>query len=178
MTTLAIIFSCLFFAAAIALLPVKQLFAPACAFVGLLLLSFAKTAAGYPLLPINSTIIIGWLSMTVVVMAATLLQPLPVRESRHGMAYIIIGALVGMCVGLLGYTFVSQVSMLYGIMIVATVLGIFFGFMFYTNTPEGRPLGIASGNFFRYLLAKGFPVAITVMQIGVVLVLLIAVNNL
>lgn len=31
-----------------------------------------------------------------------------------------------------------------------------------------------AGNFFKYLLAKGFPTAITIMQIGVVLVIVIA----
>ena len=112
--------------------------------------------------------------MTVVVTTATLLQPVAVRKTRRGMGYIIVGALAGMSVGILGYTVASQVSMLYGIMIAATVAGTFLGFLLYTNTPEGRAINVASGNFFRYLLAKGFPTAITVMQIGVALVLTIA----
>lgn len=174
MTVTVIIISCILFVAALALLPLRMLAAPACAFMGLMTLSFAKSADSYPLVPVNGTILIGWLCMTVVVTTATLLQPVAVRNTRRGMGYIIVGALAGMSVGLLGYTVASQVSMLYGIMIAATVAGTFLGFLLYTNTPEGRAINVASGNFFRYLLAKGFPTAITVMQIGVALVLTIA----
>lgn len=174
MTVTVIIISCILFAASLALLPLRMLAAPACAFMGLMTLSFAKSADGYPLVPVNGTILIGWLCMTVVVTTATLLQPVAVRNTRRGMGYIIVGALAGMSVGILGYTVASQVSMLYGIMIAATVAGTFLGFLLYTNTPEGRAINVASGNFFRYLLAKGFPTAITVMQIGVALVLTIA----
>ncbi len=174
MTVTVIIISCILFAASLALLPLRMLAAPACAFMGLMTLSFAKSADGYPLVPVNGTILIGWLCMTVVVTTATLLQPVAVRNTRRGMGYIIVGALAGMSVGILGYTVASQVSMLYGIMIAATEAGTFLGFLLYTNTPEGRAINVASGNFFRYLLAKGFPTAITVMQIGVALVLTIA----
>ena len=90
---------------------------------------------------------------------------------------MMIGALVGLAVGLLGFTVSSNISLLYSIMILAVIAGIFLGFLLYTQTPSGRPVGPGSGNFFRYLLAKGFPTAITVMQIGVVLVLIIALNN-
>lgn len=177
MTALAITISCLLFAAALALLPKRLILAPTCAFVALTVLSFANTSKGYPLLPINNTILVGWLCMTIVVMTATLLQPLTLRRSSRGMGYIITGSVAGMAIGLLGTTFASQVSLLYGIMIVATVAGTFFGFLLYTNTPEGRPVAPGTGHFFKYLLAKGFPTAITVMQIGVVLVLLIAMYN-
>lgn len=160
--------------AAIVLLPMRILIAPACAFLGMFFLSFARSANGYPLVPVNGTILIGWLCMTVVVIIATLLQPLPVRNTSRGMGYMTVGALVGMAVGLLGFTVSYQINMLYGLMIVATVVGTFLGFLLYTNTPDGRAVGIRTGNFFHYLLAKGFPTAITVMQIGVVLVIVIA----
>lgn len=174
MSTFIIIISILLFVAAIILLPLRLLVAPVCSYVGMLLLSFARTPQGYPMVPINGTILIGWLCMTVVVMIATLLQPVPVRNTTRGMGYVTLGAIVGMAVGLLAFTVTYQLNMLYGLMIVATVAGTFFGFLLYTNTPDGRAVGIKSGNFFRYLLAKGFPTAITVMQIGVVLVIVIA----
>lgn len=177
MTVMLIILSCVCFAAALALLPLRLLVAPAFSFIGLMLLSLSGSD-GFPILPINTTIITGWLAMTLVVMLATLLQPLPVRTQRRGMGYIETGAVAGMCVGLLGFTFSSSLALLYGIMIISTVAGIFFGFLLYTNTPDGKPVGLQSGNFFRYLLAKGFPTAITVMQLGIVLVLLLAVNHL
>lgn len=177
MTVLAITFSCLSFVAALALLPRHLSLAPVAAFIGLAVIGFASDSSGYPLLPVNTTILICWLCMTIVVATATMLQPVPLRRASRGMGYIMTGAIAGMAIGLLGFSFASHVSMLYAIMVVATAAGTFFGFLIYTNTPQGRPVGIGSGNFFKYLLAKGFPTAITVMQLGVVLVLLIAINN-
>lgn len=177
MTALFITISSLLFIASVWLLFRWQLAAPAAAYAGLVMASFATAAGNVPLVPLNYTILSGWLCMTVVVMAATVLQPLPLRRSRRGVGYMTVGAVTGMSVGLLGFSFASMVSMLYGIMIVATAAGTFLGFLLYSKTPEGSPLGIGSGQFFKYLLAKGFPTAITVMQIGVVLVLIIATRH-
>ena len=177
MTATIIVLSCVLWAAALAVLPFRQILAPVLSFLGLLTLSFATNDAGFPLLPVNNVILVGWLCMTTVVTLATLMQPAPVLSQTRGMGYILAGAIVGLAVGLLGFTVSSSVSMLYGIMIVGVVVEIFFGFLLYTNTPAGRPVNITSGFFFKYLLAKGFPTAITVMQIGVVLVLLIAIHN-
>ncbi len=165
------------FIVAFALVSRRILLSPAAAYLALLTLSFAKDGNGYPLVPINSTILFGWLCMTLVVMVATILQPAPLRLTGKGTGYILVGALAGMAVGLLAFSFTTTVSMLYSIMIAATVAGCFFGFLLYTNTPEGRPVSIGSGHFFKYLLAKGFPIAITVMQAGVAAVILIAVNR-
>jgi len=177
MTTFMIILSCLLFAAALVALPRRIILAPALAYLGLVTISFA-TRNGYPLLPVNGAILIGWFCMTVVITLAIILQPLPVRNQSRGMGYIMTGALAGLAVGLLGFTTTASVTLLYSLMIVAVIAGIFFGFLLYTRTPDGRPVAMGSGNFFRYLLAKGFPTAITVMQGGVVLVLLIAINQL
>ena len=166
MTATIIVLSCVLWVAALAVLPFRQILAPVLSFLGLLTLSFATNDAGFPLLPVNNVILVGWLCMTTVVTLATLMQPAPVLSQTRGMGYI-----------LLGFTVSSSVSMLYGIMIVGVVVGIFFGFLLYTNTPAGRPVNITSGFFFKYLLAKVLPTAITVMQIGVVLVLLIAIHN-
>lgn len=174
MSTFIIITSVMLFVAAILLLPFRLLIAPACSYLGLLSLSFARTAQGYPLVPLNGTILTGWLFMAIVVTLATLMQPVPVRNTTRGMGYITVGSLVGMVVGLLAFTVSYRLNMLYGMMIVATAAGTFLGFLLYTNTPGGRAIDVRSGNFFRYLLAKGFPAAITVMQIGVALVIVIA----
>lgn len=175
MSLFLIILSCFLWLCAIVALFRYSLIAPLLSFLGLLSISFAKEG-GYNLLPINSVMITGWLCMTMVVMLATLMQPVVVRRESRGIGYMIVGAFTGLAVGLLGYSVTANLSMLYGIMIVAVVVGIFFGFLLYTRTPEGKALSIASGNFFRYILAKGFPVAITVMQIGIVLVLALALN--
>lgn len=176
MNVTPLVFSCILYALALVLLRFRLIAAPACSFLALLVMSFFKSADGYQVLPINSSIIFGWLCITVLVTVATWLQPRAVRETSKGIIYISAGAIVGMAVGLLGFTFTSWVSALYAIMIVATAAGTFFGFLIYVSTPEGRAARPASGRFFPYLLAKGFPAAVTVMQGGVVLVLIIMVH--
>ena len=70
------------------------------------------------------------------------------------------------------------ISWLYACMILGTAAGCFFGYLIFTNTPRGAAVNFSSGHFFQYLLAKGFPIALAVMMMGIVLVLLLAVNNL
>lgn len=176
MTIFLIIVSVLLWAASIWCLYGRQTLAPALSYLAMLVLSFIKEN-GYALLPINGTILIGWLCMTLVVMLAAMLQPEPVRRQTRGMTYIVAGAVTGMALGLLGFSVGSYLSLRYGLMIAATAAGTALGFLLYTNTPDGRPVRPGSGNFFRYLLAKGFPTAISIMQLGVVLVLVIALKN-
>lgn len=171
-----IIISCLLWVLSFVAVFRKILVAPALSYLGLLSISFADQG-GYPLIPINGTILWGWLAMTVVVMVVTMLQPEAMNSSRRGVAYIFGGAIAGMAIGLLGYTVSYDISLLYGIMVAATVAGAFFGYLLYTRTPDGRSFVPGSGVFFKYLMAKGFPVALTVMQLGVVLVILLALHN-
>lgn len=173
MSVFLLIASIILWVAAIGMLPGRPILSPALSYLGLLCLSLCTNADGISWLPINGNMLISWLAITLVVMVATALQPERIRLQARGMAYIIGGGIVGMAVGLLGFTFTDSVSLLYGIMIIATIVGIFFGFLLYSNTPDGRQVGIMSGNFFRYLLAKGFPTAVSLMQIGLVFVLLI-----
>ncbi len=176
MNILLIILSVVLWGGAFLCLFGRQAIAPVLSFAALFLLSLMKEN-GFAVIPLNSTILIGWLCMTLVVMLSSMLQPEAIRRQTRGMGYMVAGATVGMVVGLLGYTLGYDLSLRYAVMIVATALGTALGFLLYTNTPDGRPVRPGSGNFFRYLLAKGFPTAITVMQPGVVLVLLIALKN-
>ena len=148
-----IILSVLLWIGALVALRGRQMLAPALSYAGLLLLSLAHKD-GYQLLPINTTILMGWFAMT-----------------------LVIGAVAGLAVGLLGFTFSASLSLLYAIMVAGVIAGTFCGFLLYTRTPEGVPVSPGSGNFFRYLLAKGFPTAITVMQPGIALVLAIALTT-
>lgn len=153
----------------------RQLLAPAASYLGLLTLSFATGSDGLPLLPINNVILIGWLCMTLVVMTTVVLQPAAVRAQKRGTGYMTVGALAGMSVGLLGFTVgAGSLSLIYGLMILATAAGTFFGFLLFTNTPDGAGVNLRSGRFFKYLLAKGFPIAIAVMMTGVAAVVAIA----
>ena len=175
MAIFLIISSCVLWLFSLWLLRGRQLVAPLASFLALFLLSFAKKN-GWQLLPINMTMLTCWLCMTLVVMFTCYLQPAAVRAQTKGWGYMTGGAVVGMMLGLLGSSFNVGVSILYGIMILATIAGIFFGFLMYTNTPDGRPVAPNRGYFLKYLLAKGFPTAVTVMQAGVALVLLVAVS--
>ncbi len=173
MTIFLIITACLCYAASVWALATRIMLGPVLSYVGLVLLSLTSRN-GYPLLPINGTILTGWFCMTLVVSVIIMLQPEPVRRQTRGMGYMIVGAVTGLAIGLLAFSASQNLTMLYSFMILAVIAGIFFGLLLYSRTPDGRPLAVGSQNFFRYLLAKGFPVAITMMQIGVAAVLTIA----
>ena len=150
--------------------------APALSFVALFILSVARKN-GYPLLPINATILTSWLCMSLIVTFIVMLQPEPVRRQIKGTTYMVMGAVTGLAVGLLGFTVSDGISLLYSMMMIGVAIGIVAGLLLYSRTPDGFPIAPGSGNFFRYLLSKGFPIAITVMQGGVALVLTIAVMH-
>lgn len=176
MSIFLLIASIVLWICAIATLPTRPTYSPLLSYCGLLCIGSCETN-GYPWLPLNNHILFFWACITVVVILATMMQPAVIRNQSRGMAYIIGGAFVGLAIGLLGFTFSTNISMMYSVMVIAVIAGIFFGFLLYSRTPDGRPVGMGSGNFFIYLLAKGFPTAITIMLIGIVLVLLIAVNQ-
>ena len=170
MTVFLLIISIILWVAAVGSLTSRPLFSPALSYLGLVAISFCR----YPSIQIPNSMLMSWLCITVVVMMATILQPAAINRQARGMAYIIGGGVVGLVIGLLGFTVSASLSAYYAIMIVATLLGIFFGFLLYSNTPDGKAIGVMRGNFFRYLLAKGFPTAVTLMQIGLIFVMLIA----
>lgn len=176
MSIVFLILSIIAWAGAIFCLPFRPLFAPALSYVGLLLISFCETG-GVSWLPLSNNMLISWLCITVVAMFAIMLQSQAVRSQTRGMAYIIGGSLVGLAIGLLGFTFTLDITALYGIMMVGVIAGIFFGFLLFSNTPKGSAVSLRSGNFFTYLLAKGVPTAITIMQIGLIFVILILKAN-
>lgn len=176
MGTVWIIISCVLWALSLYCMYRNQLLAPALSYLGLLGLSMADGPDGVPLLPLNNSILIGWLCMTLVVMVATLLQPAEIRAQTRGTLYMAGGALTGMALGLLAFSATESLPMRYGVMVVATAVGLFFGFLLFTNTPSGQRVGLRTGNSFRYLLAKGFPIAVAAMMMGIVLVILVAMR--
>lgn len=174
MAILLIIISVLLWGAAFWSLFRHRLLSPGLSYLALLALSFAKTSTGLALLPVNNTILTGWLCMTLIVMVTTLLQPERERRDAAAVGYMTLGAVVGMAVGLLGFSVAETAGMRYSIMVVATAAGTFFGSILYGNTPQGRAATLSPRSRLNDLLAKGFPIALTVMQLGVALVLLIA----
>ncbi len=173
MAIFLIILSILLWLGALAALPRKILIAPALSYCAMLIISFAKFG-GYPIVPLSTPLTISWLTITIVVMLIVILQNPAIRQQSRGVGYMTIGALTGMALGLLGFSLSTSLQLLYAIMIIATVAGIILGMILFSNTPDGKAVAPASGNFFRYLLAKGFPILITVAQLGIVAVILIA----
>lgn len=169
-----IIVSCLLWIASIAALPKRVILAPALSFCALLLISFARNAEGYPVIPLSQGMIISWLATTLIVMLVVILQDPGVRQQSRGVGYMILGGLAGMAVGLLAFSFTATLQLLFACMLLGSVIGIFLGLLIFVNTPDGRAIAPGSGHFFTYLLAKGFPTLVTVAQIGVAAVIAIA----
>lgn len=176
MSVVFLILSIVAWVCAVLSLPSRPIFSAPLSYIGLLLISFCETD-GVAWIPLSGAMLISWLCITVVATLATMMQPEGVRMQARGMGYMIVGSLVGLAVGLLGFTFTFNLTALYGIMMIGVIAGIFFGFLLYSNTPSGREVALGSGHFFNYLLAKGVPTAITVMQIGLIFVVLIMKAN-
>lgn len=150
----------------------RPILGPVISFVALWVLSLAGSG-GLQLVPVNGTMLIGWLAITLVVSAVTLMQPVAIRQQTRGTGYMLGGALTGMVLSLCGNYVTSDPSLFNGIMIICTAAGTFLGYYLFTRTPEGGAVRPGSGNFFRYLLAKGFPVAVSVMMAGLAAVLIV-----
>lgn len=176
MNVFLIVLACLLWAASVWCLYGRPTVAPALSYLAMLAISF-MSENGYAVFPLNNTILTGWLCMTLVVMFATMLQPEQVRLQTRGMTYLIGGGVAGLAVGLLGFSYCNSLSLRYACMVIGIVVGIILGFLLYAGTPDGRPLKGNISGFSRYLLAKGFPAAITLSMAGIVLVLLIALKN-
>lgn len=176
MPVFLIVLASLLWCASIAALYGRQLLAPALSYCAMVCVSMMR-ADGCKVLPLNSTVLTCWLVMTLGVMIVVLLQTEAVRRQTKGMTWLIGGAAAGLALGLLGFSSTQSIAALYAWMILGTAGGTALGFLLYTSTPDGRPVRPGSGRFLSYLLAKGFPTAITFMQLGVVLMLLIAMHN-
>ena len=168
MSVILVILAVILLALAYVLLFEREAVAPVSAFLGMACCYAASC------LPLNANILLTWLCLTVIVTGVSLMQPRAVMQQRRGMGYITVGSLAGLAVGLLGFSVTTRLGAVYAFMVLGVVAGIFFGYYIFTRTPRGRAVSLSSGHFFSYLLAKGFPVAITTMQTGVLLVLPLA----
>lgn len=165
MTILFIILAVLLYAVCGVLLYKKEALGPVASFLALA----SVYASGA--LPVNMNMLLTWLCLTLVVTGVSAMQPQAVMAQTRGMGYMCLGALAGMAVGLLGYSLTAMPGAIYAMMCLGVVAGTFFGYFLFTRTPLGAGLRDSRSRFVSYLLAKGFPVAIAVMMLGMVLVL-------
>ena len=171
-----IILSCLLWVTAFLALPKRIIIAPALSYCALLVVSFARLN-GYTIVPLGTPMTISWLCITLVMTLILIVQNPALRQQSRGVGYMTLGSLAGMAVGLMAFTFSASLNALYAIMLGATVVGTFLGLFLFSNTPDGSEIRLPSHRFFRYLLAKGFPVVITTAQLGIAAVIIIALLN-
>lgn len=151
----------------------RPLWSPALAYVALVVLSLASRD-GSPLLPINGTILLSWLAITIVTMITVLLQPDMPRNATAS-AYLLLGAVVGMALSLPSVIAGASPPSAYSLMIGLTALSTVLWYVAFTLTPAGRAMG-SRAHFWSRLAAWGFPVAVCLMQLGVALVLTLLLN--
>jgi len=165
MTTLLLILAGLLYALAAFLLFKREQLGPVASFLALgsVYLSGA--------LPLSVNMLITWLCITLVITGVSAMQPPAVMAQRRGMGYMCVGALTGLALGLSGYTFTLRLGAVYAIMALAVAAGVSAGYCLFTRTPQGAQLRAPRSRFFSYLLAKGFPVVIAAMMLGVTLIL-------
>lgn len=165
MAVILMILSIICFVGSLVLLFYKEAVAPAVALLGLVAMYFSHK------LPLAPNMVITWVAITVIILGVTSMQSRALMAQTRGMGYMLTGAIAGMAVGLIAVPAAESLTFLYACMILGIVAGIFFAFMLFSRTPQGRDVNLASGNFFTYLAAKGFPLALTVIQAGVCILL-------
>lgn len=108
-------------------------------------------------------LITSWGIAVAIVLITDMLQPRQLSRCTNGMTYIGVGAIVGMMVGMTGFSYLWMVG--------GAAIGVIAGGYVYSRTPAGRPLGFPSARFFQYLCAKGLPAVVTVSVIGIAVML-------
>lgn len=114
----------------------------------------------------DSWLLTSWGIAAAILLIIDLAQPKALTKATNGLAYMSVGALAGTMTGLC-FT-VSYVWMVLG-----AIAGTAFGTIVFMRTPMGKALGFASPQFFRYIPAKFFPVAVTYCLLGIFALLLL-----
>lgn len=169
MPTFLLLLELVLFALSLWLLFAREMLAPVASLLGLASIYFSR------LLPLAPNMVITWTCITLILLGVSAAQPALLAQKR-GMGYMTAGAVVGLAVGFVAATSTSLV-MGYAIIIAATAAGIFFGLLFYSRTPAGVDLNPTSSRFYTYLAGKGFPLAVTLIQWAVPLLIYIAINS-
>lgn len=108
-------------------------------------------------------LLVSWGIIVAIVIVIDLLLPQGIVRATNGMSYIGIGGLVGLFVGMTGFSLAWAVA--------GAAIGVVLGAIAYTRMPGGRELGFPSSRFFQYLCAKGLPAVVTLGLIGIALLL-------
>ncbi len=107
----------------------------------------------------------SWGIAAAIMLVIDLAQPKAISKATNGLLQMSVGALAGTMVGLCAVSYVW--------MAVGAVAGTVVGVLAFMRTPSGQALGVGSPQFFRYIPAKFFPVAVTYCLLGIFALLLI-----
>lgn len=150
----------LVFAMILAAISVAMIFVPrtpAC-IVGYMSM-WAARLSGY--VQFSDTTMWFWGIAVLLVAVNRFLLPAFVRDSRRGLGYIGIGAIVGMAVGLTMYRAATVIG--------GAAVGAFLAAIAYTRTSRGKTLEFPTSKFFNYLGAKGIPAVVAASMTGLVI---------
>lgn len=167
MDIIIIILAVLLYAASAVLLYRKEVLGPAAALLGLCAVFWYHSLEAYGGVPMADSTLITWFIMTLIVTIASAMQPPALMAQRRGMTHMILGGVCGLAAGLLCFAITLDLSAINMIMKFTIAAGVFAGYYLFTKTPDGARLQDTRSRFFSYLLAKGFPVAIAIMMLGV-----------
>lgn len=107
----------------------------------------------------------SWGAIVAVVVVIDIMLPSGVTRAPNGMTYMGVGGLVGLFVGMTGFSLAWAV--------IGAAAGVFLGSVAYARTPGGRALDFPSSRFFQYLCAKGLPAVVTLGITGIAILLAI-----
>ena len=108
---------------------------------------------------VSSNSLLFWGIATLMVLLINMAQPSAYR-STSGLAYVVVGALVGAIVGLL----ISHAGIIIG-----AAVGASMGLVAYCRTPQGRVIPFPSREFVGILAAIGLPLIVTMSIFATVL---------
>lgn len=113
----------------------------------------------------SAGLLASWGVIVVVVLVIDFLLPSSISRATNGMGYMGVGGLVGLFVGMTGFSLAWAVA--------GAAAGVLLGAFAYTRMPGGKALGFPSSRFFQYLCAKGLPAVVTLGLIGIALLLVV-----
>ncbi len=113
----------------------------------------------------STSLLISWGIIVATVIIIDLLLPQGVVKATNGMAYMAVGGLVGLFVGLVAFSPAWVVA--------GAAAGLFLGALAFSRLPSGRELRFHSSRFFQYICAKGLPAVVALGLIGIVILLAI-----
>ena len=113
----------------------------------------------------SAGLLASWGVIVVVVLVIDFLLPSSISRATNGMGYMGVGGLVGLFVGMTGFSLAWAVA--------GAAAGVLLGAFAHTRMPGGKALGFPSSRFFQYLCAKGLPAVVTLGLIGIALLLVV-----